>query len=286
MSPLRTVERLRRLLPGAALAGLLAASASAAVLPSAADAVDPAERELAIQLDQAGALAAAARLVNARVALTRTVRLRYASCEQANAWYEPVRREVRVCLALARQMAALLSAQVDDESQLLQALDGSLRFIALHELGHAVVDQLALPVTGREEDAVDQLAAWLLLADGDSASLLSAASVFASQISGGEDVTAAHSLDRQRYFNLLCWVYGSDAAARDSLVEDWSLPAERAQGCADEYAQLGRSWERLLSPHAPAAAKPTLSAEPGADSAPQAGASPAPSAPPPPESRR
>ncbi len=244
------LQTLIRLSGTCALALGLAAPLVAGVLPSAADVADPDQRELAVQLDGAGALPAAARLVNARVALSQTVQLRFASCEDANAWYEPSRREVRLCLPLAQQMAGLLAAQLDDEAQMLEALDGALRFIALHELGHALVDQLRLPITGREEDAVDQLAAWLLLADGDSGSLLSAASVFAAQISGGEDVAAAHSLDRQRYFNLLCWVYGSDPASRPSLLEDWQLPAERAAGCSEEYAQLGRSWERLLAPHA------------------------------------
>lgn len=229
----------------------LVLTASAAVRSAPADAVAAEDRELALQLEQAGSLTAAAALVNAQAVLAGPVHLRFASCPDANAWYEPERREVRLCLELARQLAGVLAAQLDDEAQMLQALDGALRFIALHELGHALVEQLRLPITGREEDAVDQFAAWLLLGDADSASLLSAASVFASQISGGEDVTAAHSLDRQRYFNLLCWVYGSDPASRASLIEDWSLPGERAAGCVDEYAQLGRSWSRLLAAHAP-----------------------------------
>jgi hypothetical protein len=158
---------------------------------------------------------------------------------------------------LARHLAALLAPQLDDEAQMLEALDGALRFIALHELGHALVDQLQLPVTGREEDAVDQFAIWLMLADGDSAGVLSAASVFAGEVSGSQDVAAAHSLDSQRYFNMLCWVYGSDAGWRETLVEDWALPADRATQCVGEYAQLGRSWGRLLAAHAPKPAPST-----------------------------
>lgn len=224
-----------------------------------------ADRDLAQQLEASGALRRAAELVNARVALGKTVTLRHASCDGPNAWYLPETREVQVCLALARHLAGLLAAQLDDEEQLLQALDGALRFIALHELGHALVDALQLPVTGREEDAVDQFAVWLLLAEGDSGAVLSAASLFGSEISGGDDLAAAHSLDQQRYFSMLCWVYGSDAASRPSLIEDWALPADRAAGCVEEYAQLGRSWQRLLAAHAPQPPAPMAAVGAAAD---------------------
>ena len=237
--------------------------------------LDPSDRDLAQQLQASGALRRAAELVNARVVPGKTVTLRHASCEGPNAWYLPEQREVQVCLALARHLAALLAAQLDDEDQLLQALDGALRFIALHELGHALVDVLQLPVTGREEDAVDQFAVWLLLADDDSAAVLSAASLFGSEISGATDLAAAHSLDQQRYFSMLCWVYGSDVQWRGALIEDWSLPAERAAGCSDEYAQLGRSWQRLLAAHAPPPENPPTATTAQADTAKPADPTPA-----------
>ena len=234
----------------------LCVSAAAGVRLAEPAPLDPADLDLAKQLQASGALRRAAELVNARVALSKTVTLRHASCDGPNAWYLPETREVQVCLGLARHLAGLLAAQLDDEEQLLQALDGALRFIALHELGHALVDVLQLPVTGREEDAVDQFAVWLLLGEGDSAAVLSAASLFGSEVSGGADVAAAHSLDQQRYFSMLCWVYGSDAEARGALLEDWALPADRAAQCGEEYAQLGRSWQRLLAAHVPPAPKP------------------------------
>ncbi|MCK7594446.1 DUF4344 domain-containing metallopeptidase [Pseudomarimonas salicorniae] len=242
--------RCSRLLP---LLLALSASVAAEVRLATPATSDMADRELAEALQAAGSLERAAGAVNARVQLPQIVTLRYASCADANAWYQPEQGEVRICLSLARHLAALLATQVDDEAQMLEALDGALRFITLHELGHALVDVLQLPVTGREEDAVDQLAAWLLLAEGEGAGVLSAASVFGSELSGSDDLAAVHSLDRQRFFSLLCWVYGSDASRRDSLLADWSLPPERAAGCEEEYAQLGRSWQRLLAAHAPAA---------------------------------
>lgn len=227
-------------------------------------------RELAAALQDSGLLGKVSRAVNTRVQLPKAVQLRLADCEAANAWYLPEQREVQLCLQLAELVAELLSAQVEDEEQLLRAVDGSLRFILLHEVGHALVDVLQLAVTGREEDAVDQLAVWLLLEQDDGAeAVLSAASVFAGNASGGTDFAAAHALDAQRYFNMVCWVYGSAPARFADLPTDWGLPAERAAGCADEYRQLRVAWTRLLAAHAPKTPAPPTAASPRTGSAPQ-----------------
>lgn len=48
------------------------------------------------------------------------------------------------------------------DAAVLVMVTGAVFFAFLYELGHALVDQLELPVTGKEEDAVDQLAAVIL----------------------------------------------------------------------------------------------------------------------------
>jgi hypothetical protein len=251
--------------------GLLCSASKAADGVGGAPRVAPAtpsnavDAALADALEATGILARTSALVGERVSLPQPVSLRLVSCDQANAWYQPDTREVRLCLELARHLSALLGRELDDEAQLLQALDGALRFVLLHEIGHAVVDLLALPITGREEDAVDQFAVWLLLDAGDSTAVLSAASVFGQAVSGEADVAAAHSLDPQRYFNMLCWVYGRDPEWRLSLVEDWLLPASRALACEAEYAQLGRSWSRLLAAHRPQPASAAAASPPVPD---------------------
>jgi hypothetical protein len=58
-----------------------------------------------------------------------------------------------------------------------------------------------------------------------------------------------HSLDAQRYYNLLCIVYGSDAARFAGIVKADLLPKERADRCPDESHKIIRSWARLLLPH-------------------------------------
>ena len=120
-----------------------------------------------------------------------------------------------------------------------------------HELGHALIHVLELPITGREEDAADQLAT-LLLVDGSQHGLLAAAAAaqwFGDQsvwfVSRGE-FADEHGLNQQRYYNILCWTYGANPTAHAELLA--YVPAARAQRCPAEYAQMQGSWERLMAP--------------------------------------
>lgn len=192
-----------------------------------------------------------ARELDAAILVPATITLRYSECGEPNAFYDPSLRTITLCFEMVEQLAEDFAAQLHDDADLAEAVSGAYSFIVLHEVGHALVDVLELPITGREEDAVDQLSAWLLIGDeaGDSA-VLSAAAAFsingdAYGLSEG-DFANAHSLDQQRYFSMVCWVYGRDPARHADLVELSGLPPARAETCAEEYARLDASWRRLL----------------------------------------
>jgi hypothetical protein len=236
-------------------AALLLPAAHAA--PKAGFVVEPAalkgERyaELARDFARKDPLQALARELNGVLRVPQTIRVRYAECEEANAWYDPATRRITLCFELIEQIAEDFGARLEDDRELADAVTGATRFIVLHEAGHALVDVLALPITGREEDAVDQLSTWLLLGDdaGDDA-VLSAAAAFS--INGATrgvaegDFAGEHSLDEQRFFNMVCWVYGHDPRRHADLIETAGLPPARAARCAEEYARLDASWRRLL----------------------------------------
>lgn len=210
--------------------------------------------ELASHFGRGNPLQLLAGKLNDQLELPATIGLRYAECGEANAWYDVAAREVRVCFELIERLAGDFGERLDDDRDLAQAVAGASTFIALHELGHALVDVLELPVTGREEDAVDQLSAWLLIGEaGGDAAVLAAAAAFSIASEGYAlargDFADQHSLDQQRYFNMVCWVYGSDPRRHAQLVLEAGLPASRAAGCGDEYRRLDRSWDRLLRAH-------------------------------------
>ena len=59
------------------------------------------------------------------------------------------------------------------EAERDEAVAGAFIFVFFHELGHALIDVYELPITGREEDAVDQLSTWILTDGTDDGELYS-----------------------------------------------------------------------------------------------------------------
>lgn len=130
-------------------------------------------------------------------------------------------------------------------------------FVFLHEFGHALVDAYDLPITGREEDAVDQLATVLLTQDvkGGDVYSLDAAEFFNDLQQNPSNLKAAdffdeHSLDAQRAYSIVCWVAGSSEAAYKAIEAQNVLSKARLEQCPAEYQQKVNAWKTLLAPHA------------------------------------
>jgi hypothetical protein len=198
--------------------------------------------------------------LNELVVMPATVTVRLGECGEVNAFYVPPERTIAMCYELLSYFEEIFAAQLEPQSDEEWAEVGAKSiaaffFVFYHELGHALVDVLDLPVTGREEDAVDQLATVMLLEswEGEDSELaiLSSAEWFDIDASAAAELDMAdeHSLDEQRYYNLVCWIYGSDTEYFATVASDWELPEARAERCEEEYVRMSGSWDQLLGPH-------------------------------------
>jgi len=140
----------------------------------------------------------------------------------------------------------------------IDTIIGPLFEVSLHEFGHALFDLLELPVFGREEDAADQLAAYILLQAGESeARRLIGGTAYAygmdEKSTGGcrsmEDYANEHGTPAQRFFNVLCIAYGSDNKLFSDIVSKGFLPKTRAEYCYEEYEQIQEAFNILVKPH-------------------------------------
>ncbi len=132
-----------------------------------------------------------------------------------------------------------------------------------HELGHAMIDQLQLAVLGREEDAADTLSTLLIheVWDEDAATALvyDTANAYRLYAAEAEETGAEtpywdeHSLDLQRYYNLVCLFYGASPDMRGDDASELELPPERAEKCEDEFQLATDSWGAMLQDLAPVA---------------------------------
>lgn len=165
-----------------------------------------------------------------------------------------------VALALVLPAAAVSKEQDRDAAEEFAVfVIGNTLFTLYHELGHALIDKLEIPVLGREEDAVDGLAVLLMLPDDDTDDpvaeemILSAADghSMSSEMAEGDELAFwdEHSLDLQRYAAILCLVFGSDPEGWVDLAEVTEMPEEQQARCPGIFEQTLLSWDALLDRH-------------------------------------
>jgi hypothetical protein len=148
------------------------------------------------------------------------------------------------------------------DEELGNLVNGALTFAFIHELGHCLIDVLHLPSTGREEDAVDQLSTFVLVAlkgeEGERMAISGALSwaiqydklAKSGKTAGELNMLWAdeHSMDAQRFYNVFCWVFGHNPAKYQKMINN-PLPEQRAVKCPMEYTRLATAWLTLLRPY-------------------------------------
>lgn len=127
----------------------------------------------------------------------------------------------------------------------------------LHEFAHALFDYLDIPVLGREEDAADQVSAYMYLKLGpeDSRRLIMGTvyaymlEVYDTDAPTLEEFADEHSATEVRRFNLLCMAYGANPEVFADVVVLGELPEFRVEICEEEFELIALAYEALISPH-------------------------------------
>ncbi len=195
--------------------------------------------------------------------LPRKLQLKFQGCDGvSNAWYGG--DEITVCYEYIEDIFQNAPQETTPAGVTrADAIVGPTLEVFLHEFGHAVFDYLKIPILGREEDAADQFAAYLLLqfAKSDARRLI-VGTAYAYNVDASKPTTKKnpfadeHGLPAQRFYNLLCIAYGADSKLFADLVEKEHLPKERAEGCEGEYEQVKYAMTKLVGPYIdPARAK-------------------------------
>jgi hypothetical protein len=198
--------------------------------------------------------------------LPRPLKLRLKGCDgEADAYYE--NGTVTVCVEAVYDMvrSAQNRSKPKNLDQKIIVLGGFFH-VFLHEVSHAVFDYFKTPIFGREEDAADQLAAYVILnlEPQDSLKLVRAAIYLFADEAGIRsarqmnrttvrmkinEMSGFHSTPAQRLYNILCMAYGSNRRLYAVAVNSGALPRERAAGCQAEYEQTQNAYRKLIMPH-------------------------------------
>jgi Putative metallopeptidase len=182
----------------------------------------------------------------------------------SNAWYqrEDNRPTVSVCYEYLQEIWQSMPEK-DSSSEGLTMADavcGQLFFAIAHELGHAMFDIFDVPVFGRQEDAADQFATFIMLQfGGDQARRMVSGAAYGyhgyvKDLKAMPNVTlplAAFSSDHgspeERYFNLICTAYGYDPKLFASEMD--KIPESRAKKCKFEYDDLKFAFHETFKSH-------------------------------------
>lgn len=214
-----------------------------------------ADPKKAMPADEKAVLQEIATALNELIALPRNVYLNIDTCGEANAFYSSDTTEITICYELIDQYDREFRTVTKKQKEIDNMVEDTIIQTFFHELGHCLIDVWDLPATGREEDAVDQLATVLML-DGSPEgrdSAINAALEF--EIASRNDTKGdmlfwdEHSFSKTRFYDMLCLVYGSDPQKNSGLVGPKALPQERAARCTTEYSRAERAWMKLLQPY-------------------------------------
>jgi Putative metallopeptidase len=187
--------------------------------------------------------------------LPRLLRVRTKSCGAVNAFYVPAEWAINLCYEYYENLEAIAPQGTSPQGYTRdEVIVGGFIDAIFHELGHALFDILNVPVFGREEDAADQLSAFLMLQFGkDVARVTIKGAAYTYLVSKNPrtrtEFADEHGAPAQRFFNYMCLAYGGEPDAFREYVDRSVLPKVRANGCQREYQLVRRAFGKTIYPH-------------------------------------
>lgn len=194
--------------------------------------------------------------LNKTLNIPKPIVLTFQECKQSNAFYIQNPSTIVICYELVDTFYQKFEEEGYEGDELDEAVANAATFAFFHELGHALVDVLKLPVTGKEEDFVDQLATFIV-ADGTDEEETTAFDGATAFLLMAKDTDRKrkiafwnqHSLGEERFNNIICSLYGDSPEKYESVVTEGLLTKQRASQCVAEWKKIESSWSRLLAPY-------------------------------------
>src|SRR5436853_6177878 len=137
----------------------------------------------------------------------------------AQPWDAQIRTGIDDAVRALDKSPRLQQLSSEKKKHLVEFVIGNTLFAMAHEMGHGLINEMNMPVLGREEDAADSFATVTALKIGSAFSerVLREATMgwlLASKRDKKEGNPIAyydeHGLDLQRAYNVVCFMVGSD----------------------------------------------------------------------------
>lgn len=144
----------------------------------------------------------------------------------------------------------------EDKATLVRFINGNTMWVLYHETGHALISLFDIPILAKEEDAADNFATLSMLFEEneqideylrDTAWGWFLFDELAATEGDELDFADEHSLDQQRAYQTICFLYGSNEEKFEEFTRMMEMPEERLVNCAYDYDRSMRSWEKVLN---------------------------------------
>ena len=195
--------------------------------------------------------------------LRETLTIKTAECGAVNSWYrrENFKPTVTICYELLKHILDSLPKETTPAGITpADAAVGQFFQVTLHEVGHAAFNMFDVPIFGREEDAADNFATYIMLQfrKGQARRLIGGAAwawrAYLGDYKKNPMVqmrlaafASEHGLPQERFYNLLCLASGANKA-EFADVEKY-LPPNRAPNCMREYRTVLHAFHKEIGPH-------------------------------------
>jgi hypothetical protein len=206
--------------------------------------------------------------------LPEKVLVKTEQCDAPGRRYEPG-GPITICYEYLAKLATLVTRIPQDGTTARgvsrdDAMVGAFVQVVLNQMSHAVLYLQQIPVWGREPDAADKLAGFLMLQfpPETARKLLNGAAYFFEASAEGtwanSDLADVQSTELQRFYNYLCIAYGADPLTFKDFVQTSGgpsqasgsggearpdqLPQRRVPWCPREYNVFKQGFDIFIKP--------------------------------------
>jgi Putative metallopeptidase len=198
-------------------------------------------------------LTAIIQIFDAAYRLPRALPVAIKDCNTPNAFYSSA-HSITLCHELYAYFLDVFKKGGVPDDKLATLAHRAYLFTFMHEFGHALVGELALPITGKGEDAADEYATLLLASAGKLGHEAALAGARWFDITRKDPTHKnifydTHSFDEQRLVSITCLLYGKDPKGYADLMKALSIPASRLAKCSRDYPLRLKAWNGMLGPY-------------------------------------
>jgi hypothetical protein len=187
-----------------------------------------------------------------------TLKITTKECGTTNSWWSGRTDGLFLCYEWPDYAERVAPLDVTQHGMTREdAILGAFLQVTFHELGHAMFDIYEIPILGREEDAADQAAGFILAEFGPEVARRTFPGTVhiwraLTQTEGDwrhDTFSDVHGYPLQRAYNYLCMAYGANPDVFQYFVDDGLLPKERAVNCPREFKQIFHAFAQTIYPH-------------------------------------